>query len=324
MSKSRIGLILFTVLLILIAVIASTSFYRVNQGEEALVLTFGKVTDVKEAGLYWKIPFIQSVQKESVTTIHTMEYGFRTKKIGDTSRAAEYEDVPDEAIMLTGDGNIVTVEVIYQYTIEDVKSFLYQAKDPIDTLKLAFETVLRRNVQSKTIDDALLNKQEIANEVFSELQNVVNSYGLGIKIRGVEIQNIQVPQEVSAAYEDVNNAKNEKTRKLDEAEKYKNEKVPAARANAYETIEAAEAYKAEKIAQALGDVANFEEVLNKYLASKEITKKRLFIETMENILSKAKMKYIVDDSGEFLKFLPIEPSMPAQASKEGIGDGGSY
>jgi membrane protease subunit HflK len=308
MDIKNIKQISLGIVLLLLTVFALTGVYRVDQGEEALVMTFGKITDYKGSGLHWRIPFIQSVKKESLTNIQTLEYGFRTSQVGDATHASKYQDVADEAIMITGDGNIVTVEVIYQMVISDVKSYLYQSSDPIGTLRLAFETVLRRNIQSKTIDDALLDKQEIAREVLSDLREVTRKYNLGVDVQGVEIQNIQVPKEVNAAYEDVNNAKNEKTRKLDEAEKYKNEKVPAARAAAYEMIQQAEAYKVETIAQATGEVANFEKVYEKYLASKDITRKRLFIETMESILSKVEKKYIIDSSDGVLKFLPIDQS----------------
>ena len=286
-----------------------TTFFVVNEGEEALVLTFGKVTDTKGPGLYMKIPFIQTVEKESRTQIRAMEYGFRTEKTGNTSAAAQYTEVTDEAKMLTGDGNIVEVQVIYSVAVDNVYDYLYKVDDPWGTLHEAFATVVRRNTQNKTIDDALLNKQLIESEIAPDFKELVKQYEIGIEIREVRIQNIAVPKEVDAAYQDVNNAKNEKTKKLEEAEKYKNDIVPTARANAYKMIQAAEGYKAEKIAQAQGDVANFMEILNKYSANKDITKMRLYIETFEKIMAKVKNKYIVEADDGLIKFLPIENTL---------------
>ena len=305
-GEKRLATVGFFVFLVVVFLLMG--IYRVDQGEDAMVLTFGEVTSHKSSGIYFKIPFVQTVEKESLTSIRTIEYGFRTKQVGSTTQSSQYDDVAEEAIMITGDGNIVNVEVIYQIVIKDVKSFFFEVDDPIGTLKLAFETVLRRNIQGKTLDDALLKKQEIENEVLPDLKKIINSYKMGIEIRTIQIQNIRVPNEVTAAYEDVNNAKNEKTRKLDEAEKYKNEKIPLARSKAYQMIQASEGYKAEKVAQATGDVANFESVYAKYLTSKDITRKRLMIETMESILSKAKTKYVLESGDGLLKFLPLAPA----------------
>ena len=187
--------------------LAATSFYRVGQGEEALVLTFGRVTDTKGPGLYWKIPLIQSVISESVTTIHTKEYGFRTTRTGSAGTAATYADEQDESVMLTNDNSIVSIEAIYQYTIRDVKQYYFDVDDPEGTLQLAFEAIIRRNIQNRPLDDALLNKEEIERQVLPDFQALIDTYEMGVKINDVRIQNITVPAAVSAAYEDVNNAK---------------------------------------------------------------------------------------------------------------------
>ena len=308
MNSKKVTSIVLLVLVAIVLVLGLFSFYRIQQGENALILTFGKVTDTKiEAGLYWHLPVIQSVQIESIEKIHTQEYGFRTSKAGTSTTAAQYYDVDEEAIMLTGDSSIVRVEAIYLIRINDVEKFFYEVDEPYETLQYAFETVIRRNVQSKTLDVALLNKSQIETEVYSDFKELVeNVYNIGIEVNQVLIQNIDVPPEVSAAYEDVNNAKNEQTRKLDEGEKYKNEVVPAAEAKAYKMIQDAEAYKAEVIAKANGEVAVFNAVYDKYKLSPEITRKRLFIETIEKIMANADKKYIVSAGSDVLEFLPLE------------------
>ena len=237
--KKTGGIVLAAV--VVLGALAATSFYRVGQGEEALVLTFGRVTDTRGPGLYWKIPLIQSVISESVTTIHTKEYGFRTTRTGSAGTAATYADEQDESVMLTNDNSIVSIEAIYQYTIRDVKQYYFDVDDPEGTLQLAFEAIIRRNIQNRPLDDALLNKEEIERQVLPDFQALIDTYEMGVKINDVRIQNITVPAAVSAAYEDVNNAKNEKTKRLDEAEKYANEVLPTARSTAYQTLQEASA-----------------------------------------------------------------------------------
>ena len=305
MKKHGARTIAILVIVVVVAIIGLSGIYRVNQGEQAVVLTFGEKTDVREAGMYWHVPFVQSVAKQSRTQLYTLEYGFRTQKAATTSDTAEYSDEDKEAIMLTKDQNIVKVEAVYKVYVEDVAAFLYQVNDPFDTMQRAFETVIRRNLQNRTLDDALLNKQQIESEVLPEFRDMLNSYDIGVKVKEVLIQNINVPAEVLSAYQDVNNAMAEKTTKLDEAEKYKNQVVPNARAQAYKLVQDAEAYRAKTVANAEGEVAQFNDVYAKYVNNKDITRKRLLIETLEKILSSAGKLYMVDDSSGLLKMLNI-------------------
>lgn len=302
--KLKPRLIALLAAVVVVVLLVWSGFYRVGQGEEALVLTFGRVTDTKGPGLYWHVPMVQSIISESVTTIHTKEYGYRTTYQGGTNRAAMYADNTDEGVMLTGDNSIVALEAIYQYTIRDVKQYTFDVDDPEGTLQLAFEAVIRRNIQNRTLDDALLNKEEIEREVLPDFQALIDSYEMGVKINDVRIQNITVPQEVASAYEDVNNAKNEKTKRLDEAERYKNQVLPVARSNAYALLQEAEGYKAETIAAAEADVAVFKAVYDKYQAAPEITRTRLLIETLEQVLSSGRL-YIVDSASGTTKLLDL-------------------
>ena len=309
MKTKNIGrIIALCALAAVVAVIGLSGFYRVNEGEEAILLTFREMTDKKGPGIYWRVPFVQTVDKVSTSQIHTLELGFRTQTGQYIDDPSDYTDVNDEALMLTGDDNLVRVEAVCQYSVRDAQSYLYEVDKPESTMKLAFETALRRNIQNKALDDALLNKATIEQEVIPDFQRMLDSYGIGVTVREIRIQNITVPTEVNAAYEDVNNAKNEKTRKLDEAEKYSNEVIPAARSEAYQMVQEAEAYKSEVISQATGDVANFNSVYEEYVSSKSITRKRLMIETMERILENAESKVVIDGDGDTLRLLPIEPS----------------
>lgn len=319
-NKSKAGVVALVVIL-LAAFIVWGGFYRVGQGEQALVLTFGRVTATNGPGLYWHFPMIQSIISESVTTIHTKEYGFRTTRQGNSTRASAYVDKTDEGVMLTNDNSIVSLEAIYQYTIRDVKQYTFDVDDPEGTLQLAFEAVIRRNIQNRSLDDALLNKEQIEREVLPDFQALIDSYKMGVKINDVRIQNITVPSEVASAYEDVNNAKNEKTKRLDEAERYKNQVLPVARSNAYVLLQEASGYKAEVVAAAQADAAVFSAVYEKYQAAPEITRTRLLIETLEKVLSGSGKLYIVDSGSDTTKILDLNGTTVSESVAGAVAGG---
>ena len=320
-KEMKKGLSIILCVAVLAVSLASGSFYRVGQGEEALVITLGRVTDTKGPGLYWKIPLIQSIISESVTTIHTCEYGYRTTQSGSAGTAAKYADVEDESVMLTNDDSIVSIEAIYQYTIRDVKQYAFDIDDPEGTLQLAFEAIIRRNIQNRTLDDALLNKEEIEQQVLPDFQALIDTYEMGVKINDVRIQNITVPADVASAYEDVNNANNEKTKRLDEAEKYANEILPTARSKAYQTVQEAEGYKAETIAEAESEVAVFKAVYEKYRSAPEITRTRLLIETMERILENSGRIIVAEPESDVVKILNVDDSSASTISVVGAEEG---
>ena len=251
-----------------------------------------------------------------------MEYGFRTTQQGTAGKAAQYSDEHNEGVMLTNDNSIVSLEAIYQYTIRDVKAYHYDIDDPEGTLQLAFEAVIRRNIQNRPLDDALLNKEEIELQGLPDFQALIDTYDMGVKINDVRIQNITVPADVSAAYEDVNNAKNEKTKRIDEAEKVKNEVLPKARSSAYEKITQAQAYKAETLAQAKSDTAEFKAVYQEYKAAPEITRRRLMIETLEDILRNSGRIIIADNDGNVVKMLDLNDTQTAMDTATAALEGG--
>lgn len=304
MNKRAKRIVLIAALAVVV-ILCFSGVYRVGQGEQALVLTMGRVTDVKEPGLYFRIPFIQNVVSESVTRIHTVEYGFRTTRQGSASTASTYIGMDSESVMLTNDNSILSLEAIYQYTITDVKEYLFDVDDPENTLRLAFQAIVRRNIQNRSLDEALLAKEDIEREVLPDFQTLVDSYKMGVTINAVHIQNITVPDEVKASYEDVNNAKNENTARLDDSERYYNQVIPAARARANQTLKDAEAYKAEQIAAAQAEVAVFNAVYERYLLAPQITHASLVIDTLEDVLGGAGKLYIVDEGGSTLKLLEL-------------------
>lgn len=295
--------------IIILLILLFNSFYIVKSEEHAVIERFGeKIKLVEDAGFKLKIPLFDKVRKVNTQKVHTLQYGYRSSDVN-VNQTPKYSDVSGEAIILTKGSYLVNVEAMIQYRISDATNYLYNVDEQIETLRLAFESVLRRNVQNKDLDDALVNKDKISSEAFPELVRKINSYGLGIQIKTLKIQNISVPTQVKSAYDDVNNAKNEKSQLLDTAKKYKNEKLPNARAEAYKRIQEAEGYKAEKVSQAKGDVENFVQVYEKYIKAKEITKTRLYLETMEKILKKVDNKFIIDtNSDNIIKYLPLDPN----------------
>ncbi len=311
--------LILVIALAAVALLVAGGLYRVGQGEEALVITFGQVTDTKGPGLYWRIPGIQQIISESITTIHDVEYGYRTTQAGNSRVVAQYANELNESVMLTNDNSIVQLEAIYQYTIRDVKQYIFDVDDPQGTMHLAFEAILRRNVQNKSLDEALLNKDAIEREVLPDFQALIDSYDMGVKINGVHIQNITVPDAVTANYEDVNNAKNEKTRRLDEAQTYENKVLPLAKSTAYELTQKAEAYKVSTVAEAEAEVALFKAVYEKYQAQPEITRSRMLIETMESVLGGAGKIVVVDSDNNVLQLLNLDgtTSQPASAPVPG-------
>lgn len=308
LSKTRKALGGWLAVIILAAIVVGAGFFRVGQGEQALVITFGRVTATHGPGLYWRVPMVQQVISRSVTTIHNMEYGYRTTIGGTTRSPAEYADYMDESVMLTNDNSIVQLEAIYQYTIRDVKQYIFDVEDPKSTMNLAFESILRRNIQNRSLDDALLNKDAIEAEVLPDFQALIDKYEMGVKIHSVHIQNITVPKAVTASYEDVNNAKNEMTRRLDEAQQYKNKVLPIARASAYQAEQRALGYQAAALAEARSEVAQFEAVLEKYKAAPDVSRTRMMIETMESILGGAGRIVVTGEDNGVLKMLNLNAS----------------
>lgn len=291
-----------------------SGIYTINSGEEAAVLRFGKhVKTVRNAGLNWHIPTpIESVKKVNVNEVHRVEFGFRTVQPGTKRQNAEYQEVPDQALMLTGDENLVTVETIVQYRITDIAKYLFEVDDQRATLEVAAEATIRRVIANHQLDEVLTdNKFSIQQEIRDDLQKICEKYGLGVAITAVQLQDVNPPQQVDAAFKDVSNAREDKNSYINQAQSYANEVIPKARGNAAEMINQATAYKEKRIAEAKGDVANFVQILEKYQQGKEVTRKRMYLETLEEILPGVE-KYIVDDEGNTIKWLPLEQNSSYQ------------
>jgi membrane protease subunit HflK len=282
-----------TLILILIVVwVALTSFYTIGPDEEGVVRRFGEWVRTEESGLHFKFPYpIEKVDRPKVTEVKEISVG----------------TIAAEAKMLTGDENIILVEVRIQYKIKDAGAYLFNVQDVPEVIKDATESALRQVVGSHPIDAPLTEKKaEIMAEIQLELQEMLDNYNCGIDIRQVQLQDVNPPREVDHAFKDVQSAKEEKEQLINEAKGYQNDLIPKARGERQQIIRGAEAYRAERISKAEGDASKFLSVLNEYKKAKDITEIRLYLETMEKILPGIE-KYIIDDeSGSLLNILPLD------------------
>ncbi len=310
---------------VIIFVWGLTGVYTVNSGEEAVILRFGKhVKTVKQAGLKWHIPSpIETVEKVNVNIVYRMEFGFVTVRSGNKSQNAEFKEIPEEALMLTGDENLVNVETIVQYRISDAENYLFKVDLPKETLKVASEASIRRVVANNILDRVLTdNKFAIQQEIKDDLQDIADKYKLGIAITAVQLQDVGPPNQVDAAFKDVANAREDKNSFINESQSYENEVIPKARGNAAEILNKANAYKERRIAESRGDVANFVQILERYQLGKEVTRTRMYLETLEEILPNVE-KYIVNENGNTIKWLPLAKDAAINSVIEKKKEGGN-
>lgn len=310
------------IVIVILGIWLLTGVYTVKSGEEAVLLRFGKyISTIRNPGLHWHIP--QPVDKVLIVNVNEarrIEFGFKTVKEGNTKEIAEYQGIPMQSLMITSDENLVSVETAIQYRITTIEDYLFNVDDQKDTLMIAAESAIRRVVANHALDEVLTdNKFGIQQEIKDDLQSICDSYGMGVSITAVQLQDVNPPEEVDAAFKDVANAREDKNSYINEAESYANEVIPAARGKAAEMINHAEAYKEKRIAEAKGDVANFIQILEKYQMGREVTRKRMYLETLEEVLPGVE-KYIVDGDGNTIKFLPLQQNgvVKESESKQGV------
>ncbi|MBW8002336.1 MAG: FtsH protease activity modulator HflK [Planctomycetes bacterium] len=283
--------------------------YIIRPDEQGVVRMFGKAVRSTEPGPHYHLPWpIETVNKVKVKQVRRLEIGFKTINPGPPAR---YRFKPEESLMLTGDEQIVDAQIIVQYQIKDAKKFLFNVRG-LETsngaLKDAAEVALRQVVGQRPIDDVLIGeKLQIEIDIRELLQKIIDRYEGGIQVREVKLQTVRPPAEVERAFSDVVSAKEDKERLIKEAEGYREDILPKARGKAQSVIRASEAYKAERIKRSEGDADRFLSVLKEYEKAKDVTRKRLYLETMEKVLPSIK-KFVIDPKtgGNLLQFLPLE------------------
>ena len=279
-----------------------TGVYTVGPDEVGVVQRFGKYDRTVHSGLNYHMPFpIETVKTPKVTEVKRIEVGFRT--VGKN----QYRTVERESLMLTGDENIVDAELIVQYKIKDPLNYLFNFIGPELTMREASEASLRTVVGRHNIDEALTSgKLMIQEETKELLQSILDKYETGVQVVAVQLQDVSPPKQVIDSFKDVASAKEDKNRMINEAEGYRNDVIPKARGEAQAMIREAEGFREARISRAEGDVAKFKAILKEYSKAKDVTRKRLYLEAMEEILPGLE-KYIVPsgEDGNLLNLLNL-------------------
>lgn len=282
------GLIGFVVVAILAIWFVMSSYYTVQPEGRAVVKRFGAVVKISDPGLHFKLPFgIDEIEFVATERVLKQEFGFRTADSESEGERTEYsaEDFPQESLMLSGDLNIIDVEWVVQYRIEDPMKYLYNLRDPTRTLRDISESVMRRVVGNRLGSDVLTTARvEISNLAGEEIQQAMKQYDAGIRIVTVQLQDVVPPAAVQPAFNEVNEARQERERMINEATKRLNQEIPKASGEASRVIAEAEGYASERVNQALGETARFRSILAEYRSAPAVTRTRMYLETMNQVL----------------------------------------
>jgi modulator of FtsH protease HflK len=278
--------------------------YTVGPDQRGIVLRFGKHVATTDPGFHWHWPYpVETVLRPKVTEVQRVEIGFRTIDPGPPARFA---DVASESLMLTGDENIIDIDLVVQYRIGDPAKYLFRVRHLSDTIKSASEAALREVIGRRHIDEALtVGKLEIQEETKALLQSILNAYEAGLQVVAVQLQEVQPPRQVIDAFKDVASAREDKVRFINEADGYRSAVIPEVRGKVEMILREAEAYREEKTRRAQGETQRFLQVLEEYQRAKEITRKRLLLETLEEVLPQ--MDKIILEDGAGTNVLPLLP-----------------
>jgi membrane protease subunit HflK len=296
---------------LLLLVLAWTSCYTVQAESEGVVLRFGKFLKTVEPGLHFKLPFgIDRVAVLPTRRQLKLEFGFVTP--GYTNPHQPGKDAREERSMVTGDLNAALVEWVVQYRIEDPKQYLFDVRNPDQTLRDLSEAAMREVIGDRTVDEVItIGRQDIEISALARMQEFAKRYMLGIRVDQVQLKNVNPPAEVQASFNEVNKAQQDRENAINIANGDYNEAVPRARGQADQMIRAAEGYRFKRVNEAQGDVASFNAILAEYVKAPEITRTRLYLETMGDVLPATGEKIIIDESmRNLLPILPLNPKLP--------------
>jgi membrane protease subunit HflK len=286
---SAIALIAFILLV--------SSLFTIGPEEVGVITRFGKYVRQVEPGLNVKVPVIERLYKVAVERQQKEEFGFRTVEAGIKSEYTKKGTV-DESLMLTGDLNLADVEWIVQYRIVDPYMFLFKVREAVSTLRDISEASMREIVGDRTVNEVLtVGRSEIASSVHQKMQELCSEYSLGIRIEQVVLQDVNPPDPVKDAFNDVNQAQQERETLINQARSDYNKVIPKAKGQAEETIQRAEGYATERVNNALGESSRFNALYLEYIKAPEVTKRRIYLETMAEVIPKLGHKIITDESG---------------------------
>lgn len=304
------GKTILTVVIVALALIGlQSSIYTVNTEEEAIVLRFGKFIKTEQPGLRFKLPFgIDRVDFLAVRRQLNQEFGFGTHGNTNPSQWSPPDQQELEKQMVTGDLNTALVEWVVLYRIVTPSEFLFHVRDPEATLRDASEAVMREVVGDRTVDEVItVGRQEIESEAQSKLKTLVNSYGMGISVDQVQLKNVNPPRPVQASFNEVNQAQQEREKSINVANGQANREIPKARGDAERLISEAQGYAVQRVNEAEGDVAKFNAMFAEYQKAPEVTKRRMYLETLRTTLPLAGRKIVLDeDAKQVLPLLQLD------------------
>lgn len=285
------------VIIVIILILAISSFFQIGPEEVGVITRFGKYVRTVEPGLNAKIPLMEKMYKVPVERQQKMEFGFRTVSAGVRTQYTR-SGTADESLMLTGDLNLADVEWVVQYRIDDPYNFLFKVRNPEISLRDISEASMRQIVGDRTVNEVLtVGRTEIASKVEELIQTICREYHMGIEIDQVVLQDVNPPESVKAAFNAVNEAQQEKETLINQAKSEYNKVIPRASGQAKERIQQAEGYATERVNNALGEVARFNALYSEYVKAPEVTRKRIYLETMSNVIPRLGTKIITDEEG---------------------------
>jgi membrane protease subunit HflK len=299
-----------TIIFVLIALLALwmlSGIYKVQEGQQAAVIRFGEFHRVGFPGLnyHFPAPFEKTIIEE-VNKSRRIEIGYRSSGHSRIGRTIAARDIGNESIMLTGDENIVELQVDVMWHIKDLSHFLFNVDNPTETVKIAAESAIREVIANTPISSVLSNKKQlIADQTEKSIQLMLDNYKAGVQIEQVQLLKAEPPKQVIQSYRDVQTAKADKEKEITQAQSYNNDLIPQARGKAAKMMQEAEGYKAEVVARAKGDTSRFNFVYKQYVSNKKVMRNRLYLDTMEEILKDAD-KVIMGTDG-MLPHMPISP-----------------
>lgn len=284
-----------------------SAFFQIEPEEVGVITRFGKYVRKVEPGLNMKMPFIERVYKVPVERQQKLEFGFRTVRAGVNTQYTR-SGAKDESLMLTGDLNLADVEWVVQYRINDPFNYLFKVRNPENTLRDVSEAALRQIIGDRTVNEVLtVGRTEIATKMEELVDQICQEYSLGIKIDQVVLQDVNPPEPVKAAFNAVNQAQQERETLINQAKSEYNKVIPKASGQAEETIQKAEGFATERVNNALGEVARFNAIYKEYVKAPEVTKRRIYLETMGSVLPKLGSKIIIDEkSNNVLPLLQMQ------------------
>jgi membrane protease subunit HflK len=302
------------VLAVVALVIAlQTTFYTIDPEEVGVVLRFGKVVRITDPGLHLRLPFrVEQVYKVPVQRQLKEEFGFRTVMAGQRTQYARDGRTLAESLMLTGDLNIADVEWIVQYKVVDPVAFLFQVRDAQQTFRDIAEAVMRSVIGDRSVDEALTaGRQEAEDEAVTKLQELCKAYSLGVDVQLIALQDVNPPDPVKPSFNEVNQAEQERETLINQAQAELNREIPRAEGEAKATIEAARGYAIDRVNKAEGEASRFASVLAEYKKAPDVTRRRLYLETMSRVLPRVGKTVIVDESVRgVLPLLDLNRALP--------------